>query len=94
MFLVLFLTIFIAIVNGQPEEQFIKDIIGNYNLTSPTLILAEEELPELCFDMKWVLCLSTSQHEVSDVAIHLKVLHLNRKQGPNSKETILALILA
>ena len=38
------------------------------------------EIPDFCFDFKWLLCLSTSQHGESDLATHLKSLHLNRKQ--------------
>ena len=78
MCLVLFLSIFTASATGTPDEQFIEDLKGSYKLNAPTLVLGDE-LPDLCFD-NWVLCLSTSQHDESDIAAHLKTLHLNRKQ--------------
>ena len=80
MLLVLFLSILTASVSGKPEEdQFIEDLIRSYKLTAPTVILSDE-LPDLCFDINLVLCLSTSQHDEADIAMHLKSLHLNRKQ--------------
>ena len=77
--LILLMTILVASVTGNPDEQFIKDIIRNYKLTSLTLIFTNE-LSDICFDFHWLLCLSTSQHDESDLATHLKSLHLYRKQ--------------
>ena len=77
--LILLLTILVASVTGKPDEHFIKDIIRNYKLTSPTLIFGDV-LPGLCFDFKWLLCLSTSQHGESDTTAHLTGLHLSGKQ--------------
>ena len=44
--LILLLTVLIASVTGNPDEQFIKDIIINYKLTSPTLIFGGE-IPDI-----------------------------------------------
>ena len=37
-------------------EKFISNLIGTFQLTSPTLIY-HEEAPEICFTSTWILCL-------------------------------------
>ena len=39
-------------------ETFVKSIIEKWQLLSPTLIV-QDEIPELCLTLDWVLCLTT-----------------------------------
>ena len=50
-------------VNGQEAmDFFINDLVATFQLASPT-ILYDNEIPEICYDSQWVLCLSSNLHE-------------------------------
>ena len=49
-------------VNGQETmDIFIKDLVATFQLNSPTIIYdKDDEIPEICYDSHWVLCLSST----------------------------------
>ena len=55
-----------ALSNGTNPEQFeafIEDVIGTWQLQSVTVI-AVDDLPKLCMNHQWLLCLSNNQGQV------------------------------
>ena len=43
---------------------FIFDLVSTFQLTSPTILYDNDaEIPEICYDSQWVLCLSSNEHE-------------------------------
>ena len=46
----------------------------------PCTVIIGEDVPEFCFNMKWVLCMKLTKHDAPNIAQHLNTLHLNRKQ--------------
>ena len=69
-------------VNGQEEmDVFINDLVATFQLTSPTILYDnDDEIPEICYESQWVLCLSSSQHERD-----LKELQDNPKSNRESE---------
>ena len=53
-------------VSGQHAmDSFINDLVTTFQLSSPTIIYEnEDEIPEICYDSQWVLCLPSIQHEI------------------------------
>ena len=52
-------------VSGQETmDVFINDLVATFQLASPTILYDnDDEIPEICYEAQWVLCLSSSQHE-------------------------------
>ena len=52
-------------VNGQEAmDFFINDLVATFQLTSPTILYNNnDDMPDICFDSPWVLCLSIVQKE-------------------------------
>ena len=52
--------------HGQEKMNvFIKDLVATFQLSSPTIIYDnDDEIPEICFDSQWALCLSSNEHEM------------------------------
>ena len=68
----------------EPFEMFLKDIIEEWQLRSPTVVV-EGDFPELCLKRQWVLCLrSDAESDVNETSQHLAMIHRDRKQGSNS----------
>ena len=61
-------------------NSFIVNVIEEFRLILPTIIFSADEVPQLCIDLKWVVCLDGSQNDATIIAEHLKTLHLTRKQ--------------
>ena len=61
-------------------NSFIVDVMEEFRLILPTIIFAADAVPQLCIELKWVLCLDSSQNDAALIAEHLKILHLTRKQ--------------
>ena len=60
-------------------DDFVEDIISEYRLSSPTIILSDE-LPRYCI-RPWVLCLSNAPEDnLADLIRHLTSIHNDRKQ--------------
>ena len=81
-------------VSGNQIYPFLEDIIANFELTAPTIIL-DDDVPELCMSIQWVLCLNTFGNDVAEVAQHLETLFLSRRQDAiifAEKDSISALI--
>ena len=54
-------------VNGEEAiSNFIKDVMAAFQLTSPTIVYDSEELPEICFNSQWVLCMPLQYEEQTD----------------------------
>ena len=60
-------------------NSFIDDVIAELRLTSPTIIFIGE-VPPICLETDWTLCLDNSQNEAVLISKHLETLHLSRKQ--------------
>ena len=69
---------FSATVGAEPIDEFISDIIGEWQLRLPTIV-AGNDLPELCMTHERVLCLSNG-FDLDELSEHIAKLHLNRKQ--------------
>ena len=54
-------------------------MIATFELAAPTIIIADD-VPELCLSTQWVLCLKTSTNDVAEIAKHLEILFMTRKQ--------------
>ena len=81
-------------VSGNQIYPFLEDIIANFELTAPTIIL-DDDVPELCMSIQWVLCLNTFSNDVTEIAQHLETLFLSRRQDAiifTEKDSIFALI--
>ena len=81
-------------VSGNQIYPFLEDIIANFELNAPTIIL-DDEVPELCMNIQWVLCLNTFSNDVAEVAQHLETIFLSRRQDAiifTEKDSISALI--
>ena len=74
-----------AISHGSESEEidaFIEDIIETWQLWSPT-ILVKDDLPKMCMNHQWLLCLSNDQYQdqvTNELENHLASIHLHRKQ--------------
>ena len=69
-------------------------MIATFELAAPTIIIADD-VPELCLSIQWVLCLKTSTNDVAEIAKHLEILFLTRKQDAiifTEKDDMVALI--
>ena len=77
-------------------DKFIEDVIGTFQLTSPTVVFCEDA-PRICFTWIWILCLKDVQ-EQNELTTHLQTIHQTRKQdgilfiGNNSKKTLMQLV--
>ena len=71
----------LSVVSGDSSlNNFILDIVSTFTLTSPTIVF-NEKVPEICMTQQWVLCVSnTHQSEQDELADHIVILSLNRKQ--------------
>lgn len=78
-FVSLFLSMF-ANVSGNQLYPFLEDIIADFELTAPTIIIGDDDVPELCMSIQWVLCLKTSNNDVTQTAELLETLFLSRRQ--------------
>ena len=61
-------------------NSFIVNVMDEIRLILPTIIFSTDAVPQLCIDLKWVVCLDGSQNDATNIAEHLKTLHLTRKQ--------------
>ena len=59
-------------------EPFVKDLIAAWQLKSPTIIF-EDNVPKMCTNHQWLLCLSNDQ-DTNDLAAHLDLINQERKQ--------------
>ena len=65
---------------SEPEAlvPFIQDIIRNWQLLSPTII-AVDDLPTICMEHQWLLCLSDNEKQgTNELANHLASIHQPR----------------
>ena len=60
------------------QEKFIKDIIKEWRLKSPTIII-QDNLPSFCMTQSWWLCLTNDQ-DGDELAVHLALIHNKSKQ--------------
>ena len=70
-----------TMVNGQEAiDFFINDLVATLQLTSPTILYNDDEMPHICFDSPWVLCLSIDRKELAhpDEGIEVPYLTCNR----------------
>ena len=67
-----------ANIRLTPLENFIQDLVRTWKLLSPTIIF-NGELPLLCWDYDWVLCLK-KDGSTKELAETLTTIHRNRKQ--------------
>ena len=58
---------------------FMTDIFSTLGLTLPTIVYNGGEVPEICINHPWVLCLDQENDQI-DVADHIVMLHEERKQ--------------
>ena len=66
--------------NGSElSENFIKDILSTWRLTSPTLIY-QEVLPDLCKTSHLVLCVENNKEDMDELTDHLAIIHQERRQ--------------
>ena len=71
-----------CMVNAEDTiSSFIRDMMTNFHLSSPTIVYDSDEVPEICYTDQWVLCIS-SQVEKSDQ----KVLEYNTKSNESTTE--------
>ena len=90
-----------ALSHGTDPDQyeaFIEDVIGTWQLQSPTVI-AVDDLPKICMNHHGLLCLSNNQEQDPDeLANHLTSIHQHRKQdglllvGNHGNENLLKLL--
>ena len=59
-------------------ENFMASMIMTFQLQSPTIIF-NENLPSLCMNHQWLLCISNQQDE-NELKIHLDYIHKGKKQ--------------
>ena len=45
------------------SEKFLDDIIATWKLLSPTIIVQDDNLPDMCMTHAWVLCLKNDKCE-------------------------------
>ena len=58
---------------------FLRDLISTFKLLSPSIIF-QEEAPDVCMKMNWMLCLPNSQGgNISQLADHLITIHNSSK---------------
>ena len=63
--------------------KFVDDIIAEWKLLNPTLVVGGEEVwaVDFCFNKTWVLCLiNDHEQKISQVADHLGTVHSKSKQ--------------
>ena len=78
-------------------ENFIEDVIGTFQLTSPTVVF-HEDTPKICFTWTWILCLKDVQ-EQNELTTHLQTIHQTRKQdgilfiGKDNKKILMQLVM-
>ena len=64
--------------DSEEFEAFIKDVIETWQLRSPT-ILVKDDLPKMCLNRQWLLCLSNDQDE-NELGNHLASIHRHSQQ--------------
>ena len=62
--------------------KFLQDLMTNFHLTEPTLIIGGEWLPELCFTNQHILCLQSvfQEEDLISLAQHMELLQQRRYQ--------------
>ena len=81
LFLVLWMGMSVSASGQETMDVFIYDLVSTFQLTSPTILFDnDDEIPEICYDSQWVLCLSSNQHERD-----LKVLSDYRESNRESE---------
>ena len=60
-------------------DAFIGDVISTFGLTSPTLVYASDEAPDICRTYIWVSCLNQG-HDQKELAEHIVMQYKKRKQ--------------
>ena len=90
------LFLIVSVANGLENDQFetfIRDMIKEWKLLSPTIIF-QDEMPELCLKLKWGLCL-TNIMDTDELVEHIATIHQLRKQdgiifvhSPDTKDLI------
>ena len=63
---------------SEVNKAFYESIIETWQLRSPT-ILVKDDLPKMCMNHFWLLCLTNDQN-TSELANHLALIHQQRKQ--------------
>lgn len=74
----LFALAFCIVAEAELLDEFISDIIREWQLRLPTIV-GEEYLPEMCRTHGRVLCLSNDV-ALDELAEHMALIHLNRNQ--------------
>ena len=79
-FTLLFLSSIIITAHAEDSvNSFIVDVIAEFRLTSPTIIFVGD-VPPICMETDWSLCIENSQNDAALISKHLETLHLSRKQ--------------
>ena len=68
-----------ADVSGNQLYPFLEDLIADFELAAPTIIVGDD-VPELCMNTQWVLCLKNSDNDTTEISKHLETLLLSRRQ--------------
>ena len=69
----------ISIAHANNLNHFIISVVEDFKFISPTIIF-DEEVPDICRNVKRALCLDKSQNDAALIAKHLETLYLSRKQ--------------
>ena len=80
--LVFMLLMFQYVSSNELDNAFLKDILSNFKLTSPTILFDSHqsgEVLEICKTRQWVLCLDQT-NEQNEMALHLAMLYEKRRQ--------------
>ena len=78
--IIVFLSLsFCADVSGDQLYPFLEELITDFELIAPTMIISDD-VPELCMNYKWILCLKTSNNDAVEIAKYLETLLLLRRQ--------------
>ena len=69
----------ISIAHANNLNHFIISVVEDFKFISPTIIF-DEEVPDICRNVKRALCLDKSKNDAALIAKHLETLYLSRKQ--------------
>ena len=76
-------------VNGEETiSSFMRDMMADFQLYSPTIVYEGDEAPEICYTDQWVLCLSShSQFTENDPKVAANRVKKDNKVTKDGKYT-------